>query len=68
MADQLRDYLEARAYESVTMADASRELQYSVGHLTRGFKATFAVSPHAFVIGRRTERGPSAPPGRIPGN
>ena len=38
------------------MADASRELHRSVGHLTRDFKAAYAISPHAFVIGRRVER------------
>jgi AraC-like DNA-binding protein len=56
LAHQLRDFLTAHADGPVTLADASQELQRSVGHLTRDFTATFAISPHAYVIGRRIDR------------
>jgi AraC-like DNA-binding protein len=56
LAHQLRDFLTAHADGPVTLTDASRVLQRSVGHLTRDFTATFAISPHAYVIGRRIDR------------
>ena len=55
-ARQLRDYLAAHAYQSVTLDQASAALGQSVGHLSRSFRATFATSPHAFVIGLRVEQ------------
>jgi AraC-like DNA-binding protein len=56
LAHHLRDFLSAHAYGPVTLAHASRALQRSVGHLSRDFTATFALSPHAYVIGRRIDR------------
>jgi AraC-like DNA-binding protein len=56
LAHRLRDFLSAHADRPVTLAEASEELQRSVGHLTRDFTATFAISPHAYVIGRRIDR------------
>lgn len=56
IAHQLRDFLTAHANGPVTLTDASRALNRSVGHLARDFTATFAISPHAYVIGRRIDR------------
>ena len=56
LAHQLRDFLAAYAFGPVTLTDASRVLERSIGHMTRDFTATFSISPHAFVIGRRIDR------------
>ncbi len=55
VADRLRQLLDAHLTESFTLRAAAAELDRSVPHLVRSFTRAFAVSPHAYVIGRRIE-------------
>jgi AraC-like DNA-binding protein len=42
-------------FEPVTMAAAAELLGADPTHLARGFKATFGIAPHAYVVTRRLE-------------
>jgi AraC-like DNA-binding protein len=55
VADRLRQLLDARITENVTLRDAAAALDRSVPHLVRSFTRTYGVSPHAYVIGKRIE-------------
>lgn len=55
LAARLRDLLDARAFEPLTLAEAGRILGASPGHLVRSFTRTFAISPHAYVTARRVD-------------
>ena len=54
-AEQLRAYLDAHAFEPVTLAAAAGELDASPTQLARAFAATFGIPPHAYVTGRRLD-------------
>jgi AraC-like DNA-binding protein len=55
LAGQLRDLLDERLAEPVTLGAASARLGRSVPHLVRSFTREFGVSPHAYLIGRRMD-------------
>jgi AraC-like DNA-binding protein len=55
LADRLRQLLDARLVERVTLAEAGRVLGASPTHLVRSFAAAYGVSPHAYVVGRRID-------------
>jgi AraC-like DNA-binding protein len=55
VADRLRQLLDARLAENVTLREAAAVLDRSVPHLVRSFTRTYGVSPHAYVIGRRID-------------
>ena len=55
LAADLRDLLDARLYEGMTLAEAGRILHVSPAHLVRCFTRTFGIPPHRYVIGRRIE-------------
>ena len=55
VAGRLRDYLDGRRTEQVTLHDAAQVLDRSVPHLIRSFTRSYGVSPHAYVIGARIE-------------
>jgi AraC-like DNA-binding protein len=55
-AVSLRAYLEAGVDGPVTLRDASATLGRSVAHLSRSFRSTYGVAPHAFVVSLRVER------------
>jgi AraC-like DNA-binding protein len=55
LAERLRAYLDAHAYEPVTMAAASDALDRGPTQLTRAFTAVFGIAPHAYLTGRRLE-------------
>ena len=55
LAGRLRDLLDARLFEAVTLNDAGAELGASPTHLVRCFTRTFGVAPHAYVLGRRID-------------
>lgn len=55
VADRLRQLLDARLTENVSLRDAGAFLDRSVPHLVRSFTRTYGVSPHAYVIGKRIE-------------
>ena len=55
LAGMLRDLLDARLFDAVTLNDAGAELGASPTHLVRCFTRTFGVAPHAYVLGRRID-------------
>lgn len=55
LADVLRDLLDARLFEAVTLAEAGAVLGASPTHLVRCFTQAFGVAPHAYVLGQRID-------------
>jgi len=55
LASVLREWLDARALEPVTLAEAGRELGASTTHLVRCFSGAYGIAPHAYVLGRRVD-------------
>jgi len=55
LAEGLRAFLDARLFESVTLAEAATELASSPAHLARAFTQAFGIAPHAYVLGRRLD-------------
>jgi AraC-like DNA-binding protein len=55
LADQLRQLLDARLFETVTLDAASSLLDASPTHLVRSFTGAYGISPHAYVISRRID-------------
>ncbi|ACU75306.1 transcriptional regulator, AraC family [Catenulispora acidiphila DSM 44928] len=55
IAHTLRQLLDEHLTEPITLQQAARSLDRSVPHLIRSFRQAFAISPHAYVIGRRVE-------------
>ena len=53
--ESFRAYLDLHLFEPVTMAAAAELLGADPTHLARGFKATFGIAPHAYVVTRRLE-------------
>ena len=55
LASALRDLLDADVAGGVVLADAARELGADPAVLVRAFSATFGITPHAYLVGRRLE-------------
>ena len=55
LAAGLRDLLDSHLHEQVRLADAGRVLGAGPARLVRAFSATFGITPHAYVLGRRLE-------------
>jgi AraC-like DNA-binding protein len=55
VAGRLRDYLDAHAFESVTLADAAGAIGVGATHAAHAFVEAFGITPHAWVLGRRVE-------------
>ena len=55
LAEQLRAFLDAHAFEQLTMAAASREIGASTTRLAKSFADVFGIAPHGYVIGRRLD-------------
>src|SRR6185312_7984805 len=55
VADALRAYLDAHAFERITLAAAAREVGWSEAHIAHVFRGVFGIAPHAYVIGRRVD-------------
>jgi AraC-like DNA-binding protein len=55
VADQLRQLLDARLFETLTLNDSSSILGVSPTHLVRSFTTAYGISPHAYVISRRID-------------
>ncbi len=51
-----KDLADARYFEPLTVADLARAARLSRAHFSREFRATFGVSPHAYLLTRRLER------------
>jgi AraC-like DNA-binding protein len=53
--DAFRAYLDEHLFEPITIAAAAETLGVGPTHLARGFKTTFGIAPHAYVVTRRLE-------------
>lgn len=56
MARRLRDLLDARLPQGVTLGEASRLLNAHPAHLVRVFGAAYGIPPHLYVTGRRVDQ------------
>lgn len=56
LARRLRDLLDDRIGESLTLRDAAAELGAHPGHLVRVFVQAYGIPPHRYLIGRRVDR------------
>lgn len=56
LARRLRELLDARVEDGLTLADASRELAAHPTHLVRTFSREFGMPPHRYLTGRRIDR------------
>jgi AraC-like DNA-binding protein len=54
-AEALRAYLDSHLFEPMTLTAAAEELDASPTQVARAFAATFGITPHAYVIGRRLD-------------
>jgi AraC-like DNA-binding protein len=55
VAHQLRQLLDEHVTTPLKLSDAATTLDRSTAHLVRSFTASFGVSPHAYLIGRRID-------------
>jgi AraC-like DNA-binding protein len=56
LADNLRDLLDARLPEAMTLAEAADALGAHPAYLVRSFGARFGLPPHRYLTGRRVDR------------
>lgn len=56
LAVQLRELLDARVYDGLRLAEASRILQAHPTHLVRSFSREFGLPPHRYLNGLRLDR------------
>lgn len=57
---QLAEYIEANASAEVSLETLCERSGYSPGHLIRAFKHYFGLTPHAYLINHRVQRGQQA--------
>ncbi|GGM08323.1 AraC family transcriptional regulator [Dactylosporangium sucinum] len=55
LADGLRELLDARTAEGITLREAGSLLGSHPGHLVRAFTSTFGLPPHRYLVSRRIE-------------
>lgn len=55
IAGGLRELLDERIRDGITLAEAAALLRCHPGHLVRSFTATFGLPPHRYLVGRRVE-------------
>jgi AraC-like DNA-binding protein len=55
VVEDLRELLDARIFEGITLAEAGRILDVSPAHLVRSFTRRFGISPHRYLVGRRID-------------
>jgi AraC-like DNA-binding protein len=55
LAHELRDLLDGRLFERVTLAQAGWALGASSAHLVKCFTRTFGIAPHQYVVARRID-------------
>jgi len=51
-----KDLVDARYFESLTVADLARTAGLSRAHFSREFRRTFGETPHQYLLTRRLER------------
>ncbi|CAI9415651.1 HTH-type transcriptional activator RhaS [Nocardioides sp. T2.26MG-1] len=56
LAYRLRDLLDARVTDGLTLPEASRVLGAHPTHLVRAFSGEFGIPPHRYLTGRRLDR------------
>lgn len=56
IACRLRDLLDARFREKVTLQQASETVHAHPAHLVRAFSREFGISPHQYLTGRRLDQ------------
>ncbi|MEY9871328.1 AraC-like DNA-binding protein [Streptacidiphilus sp. MAP12-33] len=56
VAEQLRDLLDARVREGLTLDEAAGLVHAHPAHLVRAFSARFGLAPHQYLTARRVER------------
>jgi AraC family transcriptional regulator len=54
--DRVHEYVSAHLSENLSLVELARLLAVSPFHFAKRFKATFGVSPHAYLVARRMER------------
>jgi len=55
LAGELRDLLDGRLFEHLTLAQAGGDLGASPAHLVRSFTGSFGIAPHQYVLARRID-------------
>jgi AraC-like DNA-binding protein len=55
LADRLRDLIDARFRENVTLREAAEVIHAHPAHLVRTFSREFGISPHQYLAGRRVD-------------
>jgi AraC-like DNA-binding protein len=55
LAHRLRDLLDARRVEGITLAEAAATLHAHPAHLVRTFGAEFGMAPHRYLTSRRVD-------------
>jgi len=55
VAEDLRDLLDTRLFEGITLAEAARIFDVAPTHLVRSFTHRFGISPHRYLVGRRID-------------
>lgn len=55
LAHRLRELLDARVVDGVSLADAAVALGSSPTHLARSFGSEFGIAPHRYLTGRRLD-------------
>ncbi len=57
---RLANYLDRHCADNPALSELCQQAGMSPGHLIRSFKRYFAVTPHAYLINRRVQRGQQA--------
>ncbi|MFB7394171.1 AraC family transcriptional regulator [Streptomyces sp. NPDC056191] len=70
VAHRLRELLDARLLEGVTLDEAARILHAHPTHLVRAFSGAFGIAPHQYLTARRLDRArrlllDGRPPGEV---
>ena len=55
VAEAVRDVLDGRTFEAVTLAEVAGQAGWSPAHAARAFTDVFGIAPHAYVLGRRLD-------------
>lgn len=55
LAEATRALLDEHVSHGITLQELAQRVHTSAGHVVRTFTATFAISPHRYLIGRRVE-------------
>ncbi|WP_328872247.1 AraC family transcriptional regulator [Streptomyces sp. NBC_00287] len=56
LAHRLRELLDERVVEGITLEEAARVLDAHPAHLVRAFSGAYGIAPHQYLTSRRVER------------